>query len=732
MAYTFKRLSDVGQLNKPTEQTHVLVEDNNEIKKILVDNLGGGTVKTVNGTEPDESGNIDIEIPSYTVNGVEPDENGNFEVSTGTVKTVNGVEPDEDGDIKITVTGGADWAQNDEEGSGYIKNRTHYESDELQEEIILPPLELNNLLHYYSTNYGGITDLELDSYTVIWNDVEYTCPVITIDNQKYLGNIKFLNPLYDDSGEPFLFIYDSIEFISSEKVVSQVGILEKDITFTVYYSSPQEALAQEIDLENITSCKVIWDEQEYDVFVSKDGSFVEFGDSTLKWVKEELDSYNYPFYYFSDGQSFVIHALDTQPHVMSIITREKLTKKIDLKFLPKGQGGIVTRTGELISNLELTNFVEDEPGSGVYGSMDPLGVILEENYPYTVIWDGTTYEFIAKTHPELDDIIYLGNPNHIFVDQSGDYSFGIFTFNNNQTMVTATTNTNHFITISGTSKEIQKISKKILPNGLVFVNENNESIGSNSLAEGYFTIAYGNNSHAEGEGTEAHGENSHAEGEGIIAHGVDSHAEGQGTAFWHGNSPSINIQSNSNIIESSYYADRLNVGDVLRITDDNDEEIYAAVEQIQGDLVTLDKKIMAGSTGVSPSNIIGISYGDFSHSEGRETNAIGEGSHSEGDNTAAIGAYSHTEGQGTKATGDFSHVQGRYNIEDTEGRYVHIVGNGEDDENRSNAHTLDWYGNAWYANSVAAKYFVLESPDGSLFKITVDNSGTLSAEAMPE
>ncbi len=35
-----------------------------------------------------------------------------------------------------------------------------------------------------------------------------------------------------------------------------------------------------------------------------------------------------------------------------------------------------------------------------------------------------------------------------------------------------------------------------------------------------------------------------------------------------------------------------------------------------------------------------------------------------------------------------------------EGPYVHIVGNGTDDENRSNAHTLDWDGNAWYAGNV--------------------------------
>lgn len=34
------------------------------------------------------------------------------------------------------------------------------------------------------------------------------------------------------------------------------------------------------------------------------------------------------------------------------------------------------------------------------------------------------------------------------------------------------------------------------------------------------------------------------------------------------------------------------------------------------------------------------------------------------------------------------------------GEYVHIVGNGTADDNRSNAHTLDWDGNAWFAGDI--------------------------------
>ena len=68
------------------------------------------------------------------------------------------------------------------------------------------------------------------------------------------------------------------------------------------------------------------------------------------------------------------------------------------------------------------------------------------------------------------------------------------------------------------------------------------------------------------------------------------------------------------------------------------------------------------------------------------------------------GIGSHIEGLETMAAGDYSHVQGKYNEIDTEGKYAHIVGNGND-EARSNAHTIDWDGNAWYAGSVSVADF---------------------------
>lgn len=49
---------------------------------------------------------------------------------------------------------------------------------------------------------------------------------------------------------------------------------------------------------------------------------------------------------------------------------------------------------------------------------------------------------------------------------------------------------------------------------------------------------------------------------------------------------------------------------------------------------------------------------------------------------------------------DYAHVQGKYNYDIYNMDIAHIVGNGESDDTRSNAHTLDWEGNAWFAGDV--------------------------------
>ena len=160
-------------------------------------------------------------------------------------------------------------------------------------------------------------------------------------------------------------------------------------------------------------------------------------------------------------------------------------------------------------------------------------------------------------------------------------------------------------------------------------------------------VASGMFSHAEGMSAKAIGDYSHAEGDHTLAEGNISHVEGSET-----------------------YA-----------------EGYASHAE-------------GGNTSA---------LGRYSHAEGDSTTASGTNSHAEGGNVIADGFASHAEGYGTIAKGSSQHVQGECNIIDPDanpdtpdqrGKYVHIVGNGSDKNNRSNAHTLDWDGNAWFAGDI--------------------------------
>lgn len=115
-----------------------------------------------------------------------------------------------------------------------------------------------------------------------------------------------------------------------------------------------------------------------------------------------------------------------------------------------------------------------------------------------------------------------------------------------------------------------------------------------------------------------------------------------------------------------------------------------------------------------------IASGVASHAEGSSTTASNYYSHAEGNCTTALGENSHAEGASTIASSQNQHVQGKYNIEDLNGTYAHIVGNGEDGKN-SNAHTLDWQGNAWYSGKLSQEGTPTEDKDLVTKKYVDDN-----------
>ena len=59
---TYKKITDVDVVEALNDAATVFINDNGAMKQVAADKLGA--VKTVNGVEPDENGNIVVEVPS--------------------------------------------------------------------------------------------------------------------------------------------------------------------------------------------------------------------------------------------------------------------------------------------------------------------------------------------------------------------------------------------------------------------------------------------------------------------------------------------------------------------------------------------------------------------------------------------------------------------------------------------------------------------------------------------
>ena len=254
--------------------------------------------------------------------------------------------------------------------------------------------------------------------------------------------------------------------------------------------------------------------------------------------------------------------------------------------------------------------------------------------------------------------------------------------------------------------------------------------GTGSHAEGFDADASGNYSHAEGSSAVASGNSSHAEGTSTTALGDSSHAEGHSTTAGQmgfkvtacekltDTTGTYTLTSVTGLAINQRYSVYLssskeNCGKITAIDTTNkkitvDGYPYIALSSSSSstaNYITIVDEPTLGDILVSGqySHAEGLettASGNRSHAEGAFTTASGSSSHSEGFNTTASGNYSHAEGYNTTAASDSQHVQGKYNIEDSSNTYADIVGNGTSDTAHSNAATVDWSGNAWYAGDV--------------------------------
>ena len=183
----------------------------------------------------------------------------------------------------------------------------------------------------------------------------------------------------------------------------------------------------------------------------------------------------------------------------------------------------------------------------------------------------------------------------------------------------------------------------------------------NSTVQGYYTKASNQYSHAEGYNTEASGYGSHAEGDHTVANKKFLSVSGSYNLYDDAkyiqihNSDTLEVMSNSTYYESDSF------------TFDASTGIFTLVEPVarKGSQLHLNKfYILRDVSG-------DIVYKLISIKESLNTRVY----------------YNITKYTSILAS-------------DSKGQYSTIVGNGTSDTERSNAYTLDWEGNAWFAGDV--------------------------------
>ena len=201
-----------------------------------------------------------------------------------------------------------------------------------------------------------------------------------------------------------------------------------------------------------------------------------------------------------------------------------------------------------------------------------------------------------------------------------------------------------------------------------------KALEQSSHAEGSYTTASGGVSHAEGNYTTASGETSHAEGYCTEAFGSSSHAEGDHTVASNKN---MHTSGKYNVIEPRYKI-YYRTGNYFF---NKNAEYYCS------DTYTLNQKTGKFTLNNAIKKIFTQCMGKYVSMDSVSENVDG-----------VFKVLSTASG----STANYYPCNYYYSetLANDIGTYSHIVGNGTSDTERSNAYTLDWEGNAWFAGDV--------------------------------
>lgn len=406
-----------------------------------------------------------------------------------------------------------------------------------------------------------------------------------------------------------------------------------------------------------------------------------------------------------------------------------------------------------------------------YTALQNLDITVGKTYRISWIDNGQAFSYTSEAVANTQGIPMILGDTVV----SNDTSKLVWGNKAKVILIDATvTATNTITNIKIEEINVVKIPDKFLSDK-VFDHPVSRGTGSHSVVEGHGTKATQYCAHAEGEETTASARYSHAEGWRTTASGLYSHAEGANTTA-SGSSSHAAGQSTKSLGSNSYATGYYTVAAENSVMVSGQYNIYEqltytysetkATFKTEGNKNYYCSKSFSFDTTTgeftleSPTTITfpqGISLKRYYFSESITSSIIYF--------QCGTVNYTGTDGNLTikegfsKLTSDKYSSPGKY-------KYLQVVGNGSYEEARANAYTLDRFGNAWYAgdvyvgstsgtdkddgskklateeyvdnhigSKVSDKELILfSSTENSTkkFKITVNDSGTISAKEVTE
>lgn len=405
--------------------------------------------------------------------------------------------------------------------------------------------------------------------------------------------------------------------------------------------------------------------------------------------------------------------------------------------------GTLTTTSFIDTTEEVgtTSYVVDV--ETFYTALQNLDITVGKTYRISWIDNGQAFSYTSEAVADIHDIpMILGDT--VFSNDTQELVWG------NKAKVILVkpivTATNTITNIKIEEINVVKIPDEFLSDK-VFDHPVSRGTGSYSVVEGNGTKATQYCAHAEGANTTASGSSSHAAGQSTKALGSNSYATGYYTVAAEN---SVMVSGQYNIYEQLTYT----YSETKATFKTEGNKNYYCSKSFSFDTTTGEFTLESPTTITFPQ---GISLKRYYFSESITSSIIYF--------QCGTVNYTGTDGNLTikegfsKLTSDKYSSPGKY-------KYLQVVGNGSYEEARANAYTLDRFGNAWYAgdvyvgstsgtdkddgskklateeyvdnhigSKVSDKELILfSSTENSTkkFKITVNDSGTISAKEVTE